>query len=372
MCPKQINEMEPVTNFFSLGLPALREFFADIGEKPYRATQLMKWVYHHGVTDLAQMTDLGKSLRDRLHTLLSFDLPDIVSGKISVDGTRKWLMRVDNDNCIETVFIPETDRGTLCVSSQVGCALDCKFCSTGKQGFSRNLGAAEIIGQVWLANKELGYFNQRNRIITNVVMMGMGEPLLNFDNVVTAMDLMKDDLGFGLSTKRVTLSTSGIVPAMDRLAATTKVSLAVSLHAPDDELRNLLVPINRSYPVAELLEACRRYSRTNNDDPVTFEYVMLAGVNDGIKEARQLASLLQGVPAKINLIPFNPFPDSGYTCSLKEDIERFRDVLVKAGHITITRKTRGDDIDAACGQLVGQVVARARRFQKPVQRGTQP
>ncbi len=361
--------MTTPANFFNLTLPELQQFFIDLGEKPYRATQIMKWVYHRGVIDITQMTDLSKVLRDKLVNLLQFRLPEIESEKISHDGTRKWLIRVDEKNCIEMVFIPETDRGTLCVSSQVGCALDCSFCSTGKQGFSRNLHQFEIIGQVWLANTRLGYYNgpQGNRIITNVVMMGMGEPLLNFDNVVRAMDLMKDDLGFNLSTKRVTLSTSGVVPTIDKLAATTRVALAVSLHAPNDPLRDVLVPINRSYPISELLEACRRYSQTNNDDPITFEYVMLAGINDSEKEARQLATLLKDFPAKVNLIPFNPFPDSGYTCSRKQDIDRFRDILMQSGLITITRKTRGDDIDAACGQLVGQVVARAQRYHKTAQ-----
>ena len=356
-------------NFFSLTLPELKQFFADLGEKPFRATQLMKWVYHHGVTDIGQMTDLSKVLRERLVNLLEFKLPEIESELISHDGTRKWLLRVDERNCIEMVFIPETDRGTLCISSQVGCALDCSFCSTGKQGFSRNLHLNEIIGQLWLANTRLGYYKglQGNRIITNVVMMGMGEPLLNFDNVVKAMDLMKDDLGFNLSTKRVTLSTSGVVPAIDKLAAATRVSLAISLHAPNDPLRDVLVPINRSYPINELLEACQRYSKTNNDDSITFEYVMLAGINDSEKEARQLAALLRGYPAKINLIPFNPFPESGYTCSRKQDIDRFRDILMQSGLITITRKTRGDDIDAACGQLVGKVLARAQRYHRTAQ-----
>ena len=361
--------MTTPANFFNLTLPGLQQFFVDMGEKPYRATQLMKWVYHHGVIDIAQMTDLSKVLREKLVGLLYFNLPEIEEEKISNDGTRKWLLRVDPLNCIEMVFIPETDRGTLCISSQVGCALDCSFCSTGKQGFSRNLELFEIIGQLWLANTRLGYFQgpRDNRIITNVVMMGMGEPLLNFDNVVKAMDLMKDDLGFNLSTKRVTLSTSGVVPAIDKLAATTRVSLAVSLHAANNPLRDVLVPINRSYPISELLDACRRYSKTNNDDPTTFEYVMLAGINDTEKDARQLATLLRDVPAKINLIPFNPFPGSEYICSKKQDIDRFRDILIQSGLITITRKTRGDDIDAACGQLVGQVVARAKRHQKPAQ-----
>jgi len=357
--------MQPVLNFFNLSQSELREFFTGIGEKPYRAEQMMKWVYHHGVIDIEQMTDISKPLRSKLTTLFSFDLPAIESEKISNDGTRKWLLRVDEHNCIEMVFIPETDRGTLCVSSQVGCALDCKFCSTGKQGFSRNLQTHEIIGQLWLANNQLGYFKERtNRIITNVVMMGMGEPLLNFDNVVKAMDLMKHDLGFNLSTKRVTLSTAGVVPGIDKLSAASKVSLAVSLHAPNDALRDVLVPINRSFPINQLLAACKRYSDVNNADPITFEYVMLADINDSEQEARQLVALLQGIPAKVNLIPFNPFPGAGYTCSAQKVIDKFRDILMYSGIITITRKTRGDDIDAACGQLVGQVIARAKRMQK--------
>ena len=344
----------------------MRDFFTAMGEKPYRATQVMKWIYHHGITDINLMTDLGLDLRERLSELSSFQLPEIASEQISRDGTRKWLMRIDEKNCVETVFIPETDRGTLCVSSQVGCPLDCSFCSTGKQGFNRNLSVAEIIGQVWLANKTLGYFNQRKRIITNIVLMGMGEPLLNFDNVVQAMELMTDDLGFGLAKKRVTLSTAGVVPRIDDLAAKIDVSLAVSLHAPNNELRNELVPINRRYPIKELLGACHRYHQTVGEH-ITFEYVMLTGVNDSDEQAHQLATLLKGFPAKINLIPFNPFPESGYTRSSLENINRFRDILINAGLITITRKTRGDDIDAACGQLVGQVLPRAMRLRRRAQ-----
>lgn len=354
------------TNFFNLNLSAIRDFFTAMGEKPYRATQVMKWIYHHGVIDVNQMTDLGLALRERLSETVSFPLPEIVSEKESKDGTRKWLLRVDEKNCIETVFIPETDRGTLCVSSQVGCALDCSFCSTGKQGFNRNLGVAEIIGQVWLASKALGSFNQRQRIITNIVMMGMGEPLLNFDNAVAAMELMTDDLGFGLAKKRVTLSTAGVVPGIDRLAASIYVSLAISLHAPNDELRNKLVPINRRYPIKELLAACSRYYQATGEH-ITFEYVLLDGVNDSDREARQLAALLKDFPAKINLIPFNPFTGSGYTRPSTVNIDRFRDILINAGLITITRKTRGDDIDAACGQLVGQVLPRAMRLRRRAQ-----
>jgi len=351
------------TNLFNLTQPGMREFFNSMGEKPYRSTQLMKWMYNQGEIDIEKMTDLSKQLREQLALTTSFQLPEIISEKISVDGTRKWKIRVDDLNSIETVFIPEVDRGTLCVSSQAGCALDCKFCSTGKQGYNRNLSVHEIIGQVWLANKKLGYFKNQNRIITNIVMMGMGEPLLNFDNVVQAMDLMKDDLGFGLASRRVTLSTAGIVPAIDKLTAATRVSLAISLHAPNDELRDTLMPINRSFPIKELIDACQRYSLANNNDPITFEYVMLSGINDGDSEARQLASLLRQLPAKINLIPFNPFPNSGYTCSSKKTIDKFRDTLINAGIFTITRKTRGDDIDAACGQLVGQIEPKARRHQ---------
>jgi 23S rRNA (adenine2503-C2)-methyltransferase len=328
------------TNFFDLSQHAMREFFSGMAEKPYRATQVMKWVYRQGITDFEKMTDISKGLRENLAEQTAFQLPEIVSEQVSNDGTRKWLLRVDKKNCIETVFIPEKDRGTLCISSQVGCPLDCSFCSTGKQGFNRNLGVSEIIGQLWLANRELGSFQTPDRIITNVVMMGMGEPLLNFDNVVTAMDLMKDDLGFNLSQKRVTLSTAGVVPGIDRLAEATKVSLAVSLHAPNDEIRNELVPINRRYPVGELMAACRRYASQRDNDPITFEYVMLNGINDSKSEAYQLAKLLANIPAKVNLIPFNPFPGSQYICSPKQTINQFRDILVKRGIITITRKTR--------------------------------
>jgi 23S rRNA (adenine2503-C2)-methyltransferase len=355
-------------NFFAQTQESLQTFFTGMGEKPYRATQLMKWVYHHGITDFEKMTNLSKELRSKLVDLILFQLPEVLSEQVSNDGTRKWLLKVDDKNCIEMVFIPEPDRGTLCVSSQVGCPLDCSFCSTGKQGFSRNLEVHEIIGQVWLANQQMGYFSQHHadRIITNVVMMGMGEPLLNFDNVVDAMNLMKNDLGFGLSSRRVTLSTAGMVPALERLAETTKVSLAVSLHAANNELRNVLVPINRSYPIEELIAACGSYSRINNDDPITFEYVMLDGINDSEQQARQLARLIRGFPAKINLIPFNPFPDSRYTCSPRHVIDRFREILMQHGLVTITRKTRGTDIDAACGQLVGQVMARAKRHRDSV------
>lgn len=342
----------------------MRGAFAAMEQRPFRATQMLKWMYHRGVTDVEAMTDLAKNLRSELSARTCFRLPEIVSRLESADGTRKWLLRVDDHNCIESVFIPEPDRGTLCVSSQVGCPIDCTFCSTGKQGFNRNLAVSEIIGQLWLVNRELGYFERRQRIITNVVLMGMGEPLLNFDNVVAAMDLMTDDLGFGLSCKRVTLSTAGLVPGIDRLASTIRVSLAVSLHAPTDELRNELVPLNRRYPLAELMAACRRYAQACGGDPITFEYVMLKGINDSPEQARALARLLRDVPAKVNLIPFNPFPGSGYTRSAQDTIDHFREILMGAGLITITRKTRGEDIDAACGQLAGRVAARAARHRR--------
>jgi 23S rRNA (adenine2503-C2)-methyltransferase len=364
--------MTAPVNLFDLDQNSMREFFDAMGERPYRATQLMKWLYHRGFADLAGMTDLARSLRDSLATTTCFDLPQPELERVSDDGTRKWLMRVDERNCVECVYIPEPDRGTLCVSSQVGCALDCSFCSTGKQGYGRNLTAAEIVGQLWLVNRALGYFSSRKRIVTNVVMMGMGEPLLNFENVVRAMSIMTDDLGFGLSHKRVTLSTAGVVPGIDRLAQSIRVSLAVSLHAPNDELRDVLVPINRSYPIAELLAACRRYADATGGDPITFEYVMLDGVNDGPAEARELARRLRGLPAKINLIPFNPFPGSGYTRSPQATIDCFREILMQAGLIAITRRTRGDDIDAACGQLVGRVVPRAARLRREQQPGAAP
>ena len=341
----------------------MREYFSSMSEKPFRATQIMKWVYHQGITDFEKMTDISKSLRQQLGQQTVFELPEIVSQQTSVDGTRKWLLKIDQKNCIETVFIPEKDRGTLCISSQVGCPLDCSFCSTGKQGFSKNLSVAEIIGQLWLANRELGSFGNRHRIITNVVMMGMGEPLLNFDNVVTAMELMKDDLGFNLSQKRVTLSTAGVVPGIEKLATTTKVSLAVSLHAANNETRDVLVPINRKYPIKELMAACKHYAAHRDYEPITFEYVMLDGINDSEADAKQLCKVLKNVPAKVNLIPFNPFPGSSYLCSPRRTIDAFRDILVNQGLVTITRKTRGDDIDAACGQLVGKVAARAKRLQ---------
>ena len=344
------------TNLLGLDPKAITAFCVEHGEKPFRATQLLQWMHQRGVDDFAQMTDLSKAFRARLTELAEIRPPGIVHEQIAADGTCKWVLQTDAQNRVETVFIPEAGRGTLCVSSQVGCALECSFCSTARQGFNRNLSAAEIIGQLWVAQRELGI-----GAVTNVVLMGMGEPLLNFNNVVAGINLMLDDHAYGLSKRRVTLSTSGIVPALDKLAAVSEVSLAVSLHAPTDELRNELVPINRKYPIRELLAACQRYIGQDARRKVTIEYVMLDGVNDSPAHARQLAKVLSQVRSKVNLIPFNPFPGSHYRSSSRDTIQRFSDILQAAGYVTTTRKTRGDDIDAACGQLVGQVQDRTRR-----------
>jgi len=351
-------------NLLNFDATGLAGFFATVGERAYRSTQLIKWVHQQGVVDLAQMTNLSRALRTWLAAETEFRPPEVVTLQESDDGTLKWLLRVDHGNCIETVYIPEAERGTLCVSSQVGCPLNCSFCATAKQGFSRNLSVAEIIGQVWVAARHLGQNPKTHRHITNVVMMGMGEPLLNFDNVVPALRLMMDDNAYNLGRRRVTLSTAGLVPAIDRLREECPVSLAVSLHAPNDALRDELVPLNRSYPLSELIAACRRYVGDSPHDQITFEYVMLAGVNDDPAQARELARLLRGVPAKINLIPFNPIAEADYRCSSLETILRFREILVRAGYVTTTRKTRGDDIDAACGQLVGKVLAKAARHRR--------
>jgi 23S rRNA (adenine2503-C2)-methyltransferase len=348
------------TNLLDFDREGLKAFFVEMGEKPFRATQLLKWIYQEGVDDFDQMTNLSKSLRAWLKQHCIIQAPEILLEKTASDGTRKWVVQMSCGNRVESVFIPEQNRGTLCVSSQVGCALACTFCSTARQGFNRNLNVSEIIGQLYSAQQRLG---QEQRI-TNVVMMGMGEPLLNFDNVVAAMNLMMDDFCYGLSKRRVTISTSGIVPAMQRLNAVCDVSLAVSLHAANDALRNELVPINQKYPLAELMQACREYAKLGPRKHITFEYVMLAGVNDRLADARALIKLLNNVPAKINLIPFNPFPQSEYQCSAMSDILKFRDVLHNAGIVTTIRKTRGEDIDAACGQLVGQVKDKSRRYLK--------
>jgi len=371
-------------NLLDLDAAQLTGFFAEIGEKPFRAKQLLRWMHQRGEGDFSNMSDLAKSLREKLAASAVIDAPRIVSDATAADGTRKWLIDVGNGNAVESVFIPEADRGTLCVSSQAGCALDCKFCSTGKQGFNRNLSTAEIIGQLWIASRALerdaagtphateaarapGVTPKGERIISNVVMMGMGEPLANFDNVVAALRLMLDDNAYGLSRRRVTLSTSGIVPAIDRLREACAVALAVSLHAPNDALRDVLVPINKKYPLAALLAACRRYLDKAPRDFVTFEYVMLDGVNDSAEHARQLLALVRDVPCKFNLIPFNPFPNSGFKRSPREAIRRFAEILIAGGLVVTTRKTRGDDIDAACGQLAGRVEDKTRRTRRVVE-----
>ena len=351
-------------NLLGMTRAQLEAFFGEIGEKKFRAQQVMKWMHHQGVRDFQAMTNLGKGLRDRLESCAEITPPKIESQQDSADGTRKWAIKVDGGALVEAVLIPEGDRATLCVSSQVGCSLDCKFCSTGKQGFQRDLTAAEIIGQVWLAiNSYDGWQAGKGRVVTNVVMMGMGEPLLNFDNVVSSMDLMCDDLAYGLSKRKVTLSTSGVVPALDRLAELSDVSLAVSLHAPNDAIRNEIVPINRRYPIAKLLDSARAYidAQTDRKRVVTIEYTLLAGVNDQVEHAHELAALLKDYPCKINLIPFNDFPNSGFKRPSGNAVSRFWKVLMEAGFIVTVRTTRGDDIDAACGQLVGDVNDRTKR-----------
>lgn len=356
------------TNLLDFDAAGLTDYFASMGEKPFRAKQVLRWMHRFGVADFADMTDVAKSLRARLTEEAVIAGPEVIRDSLSADGTRKWLFGVGAGNAVESVFIPETNRGTLCVSSQAGCALDCAFCSTGKQGFNRNLTVAEIIGQLWLANRLLGAVrggeNDGERVISNVVMMGMGEPLANFDNVVSALKLMLDDNAYGLSRRRVTVSTSGIVPAMDRLGDACPVALAVSLHAPNDALRDKLVPINQKYPLRELMAACQRYLDKAPRDFVTFEYVMLDGVNDSDADARQLVALVRDVPCKFNLIPFNPFPAAPFDRSPAQRVRRFAEILMAAGIVTTTRKTRGDDVDAACGQLAGQVQDKSRRREK--------
>ena len=353
------------TNLLDLDRRDLEEFFVALGEKPFRAAQLMKWIYHERVIDFAAMTDLSKALRARLADCAEIRLPEVALDQASRDGSHKWLIRLDSGNSVETVFIPEPDRGTLCVSSQIGCPLDCSFCATAQQGFNRNLSVAEIIGQVWQASRLLGERRNGERIITNIVLMGMGEPLLNFANVVKATDLMQDDLAFGISKRRVTLSTAGVVPALYRLREVSEVSLAVSLHAPNDPLRNELVPLNRKYPLAELLAACQHYIADKPHRRITWEYVLLAGVNDSEQHAQALAALIRDIPSKVNLIPFNRFPHARYQRSSPEVIERFQATLMAHGLTVVTRKTRGDDIAAACGQLAGRVQARGRRPERP-------
>ncbi|MDD5241430.1 MAG: 23S rRNA (adenine(2503)-C(2))-methyltransferase RlmN [Sulfuricella sp.] len=348
-------------NLLDFDQEKLAVFFAENGEKPFRAKQLLRWMHQFGESDFSRMSDLSKALREKLGGLAMVEPPRLIQEQVSDDGTRKWLLDVGAGQGIETVFIPEDERGTLCVSTQVGCALECNFCSTGRQGFNRNLSVAEIIGQLWWANKALGCTPRNERVISNVVLMGMGEPLLNFDNTLTALNLMLDDNAYGLSKRRVTVSTSGIIPAMDRLRGQCPVALAVSLHAPNDALRDVLVPINKKYPLRELMAACRRYVEDAPRDFITFEYVMLDGINDSAVHARELVALVQDVPCKINLIPFNPFPGSEYKRSPAAAIRRFGGILLDAGKIVTTRKTRGDDIDAACGQLAGRVQDKTRR-----------
>lgn len=354
-------------NLLDFDQKGLLAFFQEIGEKPFRARQLLRWIHQFGESEFANMSDLAKSLREKLDALAVITPPSLIREQHSADGTRKWLLDVGVGNGVETVFIPDGERGTLCVSTQVGCALECSFCSTGRQGFNRNLTVAEIIGQLWWANKALGCTPRNERIIGNVVLMGMGEPLLNYDNTVAALNLMLDDYAYGLSRRRVTVSTSGIVPAMDRLREECPVALAVSLHASNDGLRDQLVPINRKYPLQELMAACRRYVENAPRDFVTFEYVMLDGINDTPEHARELIALTQDVPCKFNLIPFNPFPQSAYRRSQPDNIRRFAELLIRSGLVVTTRKTRGEDIDAACGQLAGQVRDKTRRAEKGTQ-----
>lgn len=353
-------------NLLNLTRPAMREFFAELGEKPFRADQVMKWIYHFGCDDFDQMTDINKKLRERLKAIAEISAPEIAVEQRSKDGTIKWALSVGGNQQIETVYIPERDRATLCVSSQVGCALACRFCSTAQQGFNRNLRVSEIIGQVWRASKVIGNTGLTGqRPITNVVMMGMGEPLLNVTNVVPAMEIMLDDFGYGLSKRRVTLSTSGVVPALDKLAGMIDVALAISLHAPNDVIRNQIMPINEKYNIKMLLDSVNRYLAVSNANhgKVTIEYVLLNQINDGVEHAKQLAGILKNTPCKINLIPWNPFPGAPYDRSSNTRIDRFMKTLMEYGYTVIIRKTRGDDIDAACGQLAGDVIDRTKRTQ---------
>ena len=355
------------TNLLGFSASRLGDFFDEMGEKRFRATQIIKWIHQMGECDLDQMTNISKDLRARLKDIAEIKLPEVVSCQDSVDGTRKWLIRVDGGSCIEMVYIPERERGTLCVSSQIGCALDCSFCATGKQGFNRDLTAAEIIGQLWIAADSFDQFDPKaKRRVTNVVMMGMGEPLMNFDNVVDAMSIMLEDNAYGLSKRRVTLSTAGVVPALDKLSDVSDVSLAISLHAPNDELRNQLVPINRKYPLKDFIESARNYidKMPDNRRKATVEYTLMDQVNDRTEHARELAVLLKDLPCKINLIPFNPFPGTEYKRVSNTALNRFRDILAGEGYTVTVRTTRGDDIAAACGQLAGEVNDRTKRQER--------
>ncbi len=361
--------MSDRVNLLGVDGSSLSALVAEWGEKPFRARQLYRWIHQRGEHDFAAMSDLAKSFRAALHERAEVRAPAVLRDGVSTDGTRKWLLDVGGGNAVETVFIPEANRGTLCVSTQAGCAVNCLFCSTGKQGFSRNLDVAEVVGQLWLANRALGVSGpEHERAISNVVFMGMGEPLQNYATTLAALRIMLDDDGYGLSRRRVTVSTSGIVPMIDRLREDCPVALAVSLHAPNDALRNELVPLNRKHPLAELMQACRRYLERAPRDFITFEYVMLDGVNDSDAHARELVSLVRDVPCKFNLIPFNAFPNSGLRRSRPERIRAFAQRLVDAGIVTTTRRTRGDDIDAACGQLAGEVRDRTRLGERSARR----
>jgi 23S rRNA (adenine2503-C2)-methyltransferase len=372
--PKEVEvtaiDVEPQqakTNLLGFSASKLGDFFEEIGEKRFRATQIIKWIHQMGECDLDQMTNISKDLRERLKSIAEVKLPDVVSCQDSVDGTRKWLIKVDGGSCIEMVYIPERERGTLCVSSQIGCALDCSFCATGKQGFNRDLTAAEIIGQLWIAADSFDQFKHKApRRVTNVVMMGMGEPLMNFDNVVDAMNIMLEDNAYGLSKRRVTLSTAGVVPALDKLAEVSDVSLAISLHAPNDKLRNELVPINRKYNLEQFIQSAANYidKMPDNRRKATVEYTLMDQVNDRTVHARELAVLLKDLPCKINLIPFNPFPGSEYKRVTNTALNRFRDILAGEGYTVTVRTTRGDDIAAACGQLAGEVNDKTRRQER--------
>jgi 23S rRNA (adenine2503-C2)-methyltransferase len=355
------------TNLLGLSASRIGDFLESLGEKRFRGTQILKWIHQYGIDDLNEMTNISKSLRESLADVAEVVMPEVVSCQDSVDGTRKWLIKVDGGSCIEMVYIPERDRGTLCVSSQIGCALDCSFCATGKQGFARDLTTAEIIGQLWIAAKSFDQFDTKNpRRVTNVVMMGMGEPLMNFNNVVDAMSLMMDDNAYGLSKRRVTLSTAGVVPELDKLGDVSDVSLAISLHAPNDELRNQLVPINRKYPLVDFIGSAKRYldKMPDNRRKVTVEYTLMDRVNDRDEHAKELSVLLRDLPCKINLIPFNPFPGSEYKKVTKVALNRFRDILQNDGYTVTVRTTRGDDIAAACGQLAGEVNDRTKRQER--------
>ncbi len=353
-------------NMLGLSQSQLADHLAELGEKPYRAQQIMKWLHHRFVDEFTNMTDISKALRGALAERYDISEPEILSSHVSEDGTRKWLMKTRTGSAVETVFIPEPNRGTLCISSQAGCALDCKFCATGKQGFNSNLTAAEIVGQVRMATRNLAAaYPEREKVVTNIVFMGMGEPLLNFDNVAPAVDILMDDLGYGISKRRLTISTAGVVPGIYKLAEVTDASLAISLHAPNDELRDMLVPINRKYPIAELLEACRRYvGNLGEKRTVTVEYTLIDRVNDQPEHASQLVELLRDFPCKINLIPFNPFPGTNFKRPSYVAVKGFQDRLIKAGFSATVRTTRGQDIQAACGQLVGAVQDKTRRQER--------